>query len=166
MSHFIVIIVTNFSLIWLVFLCSNDFWIFFSVCFRRKELYGGERGNQLMILTFVVFFTISYCRYLFFLTKLNVFLFRKGSKIVDFYSSSSVTFLAATLWTYSTSAAIKCWCQAAWQHSVDFPSHSSIDGDVMWDTYCIFFGILHSIFQFKIFVISKKVGSCQIAGHF
>lgn len=27
--------------------------------------------------------------------------------------------------------AIKCWCQAAWQHSVDFPSHSSIDGDVM-----------------------------------
>ncbi|GLT34321.1 hypothetical protein SLA2020_088420 [Shorea laevis] len=27
--------------------------------------------------------------------------------------------------------AFKCWCQAAWQYSVDFPSHSPLDGDVM-----------------------------------
>ncbi|XP_028777131.1 protein SHOOT GRAVITROPISM 6 isoform X2 [Neltuma alba] len=27
--------------------------------------------------------------------------------------------------------AFKCWCQAAWQYSVDFPSHSPLDGDIM-----------------------------------
>ncbi|KAL5740899.1 hypothetical protein ACOSQ2_030079 [Xanthoceras sorbifolium] len=27
--------------------------------------------------------------------------------------------------------AFKCWCQAAWQYSVDFPSHSFLDGDIM-----------------------------------
>ncbi|XP_054795410.1 protein SHOOT GRAVITROPISM 6-like [Prosopis cineraria] len=27
--------------------------------------------------------------------------------------------------------AFKCWCQAAWQYNVDFPSHSPLDGDVM-----------------------------------
>ncbi|XP_073221884.1 protein SHOOT GRAVITROPISM 6-like isoform X3 [Cicer arietinum] len=27
--------------------------------------------------------------------------------------------------------AFKCWCQAAWQYSIDFPSHFPLDGDVM-----------------------------------
>ncbi|KAI4300360.1 hypothetical protein L6164_033748 [Bauhinia variegata] len=27
--------------------------------------------------------------------------------------------------------AFKCWCQAAWQYNMDFPSHSFLDGDVM-----------------------------------
>ncbi|KAK1562913.1 hypothetical protein Q3G72_018949 [Acer saccharum] len=27
--------------------------------------------------------------------------------------------------------AFKCWCQAAWLYSVDFPSHSFLDGDIM-----------------------------------
>ncbi|KAI9086376.1 hypothetical protein K1719_031830 [Acacia pycnantha] len=27
--------------------------------------------------------------------------------------------------------AFKCWCQAAWQFSMDFPSHSPLDGDIM-----------------------------------
>lgn len=27
--------------------------------------------------------------------------------------------------------AFKCWCQAAWQYSMDFPSHSFLDGDIM-----------------------------------
>ncbi|TKY62093.1 SHOOT GRAVITROPISM 6 protein [Spatholobus suberectus] len=27
--------------------------------------------------------------------------------------------------------AFKCWCQAAWQYSIDFPSHFPQDGDVM-----------------------------------
>ncbi|KAM6568771.1 hypothetical protein CsatB_016756 [Cannabis sativa] len=27
--------------------------------------------------------------------------------------------------------AFKCWCQAVWQYSMDFPSHSPLDGDVM-----------------------------------
>ncbi|KAJ0027548.1 hypothetical protein Pint_35765 [Pistacia integerrima] len=27
--------------------------------------------------------------------------------------------------------AFKCWCQAAWQYSLDFPSHSFLDGDIM-----------------------------------
>jgi len=28
-------------------------------------------------------------------------------------------------------AAFKCWCQASWQYSIDFPSHFPQDGDVM-----------------------------------
>jgi hypothetical protein len=28
-------------------------------------------------------------------------------------------------------SAFKCWCQAAWQYSTDFPSHLPQDGDVM-----------------------------------
>lgn len=27
--------------------------------------------------------------------------------------------------------AFKCWCQAAWQYSIDFPSQFLQDGDVM-----------------------------------
>ncbi|POO01805.1 Coatomer beta subunit [Trema orientale] len=27
--------------------------------------------------------------------------------------------------------AFKCWCQAVWQYSMDFPTHSPLDGDVM-----------------------------------
>lgn len=27
--------------------------------------------------------------------------------------------------------AFKCWCQAAWQYSMDFPSHCFLDGDIM-----------------------------------
>lgn len=39
-------------------------------------------------------------------------------------------------------AAFKCWCQAAWQYSIDFPSHFPLDGDVMWDQYIVFYFIL------------------------
>ncbi|KAF5473711.1 hypothetical protein F2P56_005682 [Juglans regia] len=35
--------------------------------------------------------------------------------------------------------AFKCWCQAVWQYSVDFPLHSLLDGDVM--------SFLHSAFE-------------------
>ena len=28
-------------------------------------------------------------------------------------------------------SAFKCWCQAAWQYSTDFPSNLPQDGDVM-----------------------------------
>lgn len=35
----------------------------------------------------------------------------------------------------SSVPAFKCWCQAVWQYSVDFPLHSLLDGDVMWDQF-------------------------------
>ena len=28
-------------------------------------------------------------------------------------------------------SAFKCWCQAVWQYSMDFPSHLPLGGDIM-----------------------------------
>jgi hypothetical protein len=33
--------------------------------------------------------------------------------------------------------AFKCWCQAVWQYSVDFPSYTPLGGDVMWDQFVL-----------------------------
>lgn len=35
--------------------------------------------------------------------------------------------------------AFKCWCQAAGQYSLDFPSHSFLDGDILWAQYSVLF---------------------------
>ncbi|KAG2686382.1 hypothetical protein I3760_09G003000 [Carya illinoinensis] len=47
--------------------------------------------------------------------------------------------------------AFKCWCQAVWQYSVDFPLHSLLDGDVM--------SFLHSAFELllKVWAASRDL---------
>ncbi|KAG6693496.1 hypothetical protein I3842_09G003400 [Carya illinoinensis] len=47
--------------------------------------------------------------------------------------------------------AFKCWCQAVWQYSMDFPLHSLLDGDVM--------SFLHSAFELllKVWAASRDL---------
>ncbi|TQE07856.1 hypothetical protein C1H46_006505 [Malus baccata] len=47
--------------------------------------------------------------------------------------------------------AIKCWCQAVWQYSLDIPSHSPLDGDIM--------SFLNSVFELllKVWAASRDL---------
>ncbi|KAM3689336.1 hypothetical protein ACB098_09G040300 [Castanea mollissima] len=47
--------------------------------------------------------------------------------------------------------AFKCWCQAVWQYSVDFPSHSPLDGGVM--------SFLNSVFELllRVWAVSRDL---------
>ncbi|KAM2569015.1 hypothetical protein TB2_009175 [Malus domestica] len=47
--------------------------------------------------------------------------------------------------------AIKCWCQAVWQNSLDIPSHSPLDGDIM--------SFLNSVFELllKVWAASRDL---------
>ncbi|XP_050113389.1 protein SHOOT GRAVITROPISM 6-like [Malus sylvestris] len=47
--------------------------------------------------------------------------------------------------------AIKCWCQAVWQYSLDIPSHSPLDADIM--------SFLNSVFEFllKVWAASRDL---------
>nr|POE91853.1 protein shoot gravitropism 6 [Quercus suber] len=58
--------------------------------------------------------------------------------------------------------AFKCWCQAVWQYSVDFPSHSPLDGGVM--------SFLNSVFELllRVWAVSRdlkvRVSSVEALG--
>ncbi|GAU20349.1 hypothetical protein TSUD_338310 [Trifolium subterraneum] len=46
-------------------------------------------------------------------------------------TSSALQAMVQILAEFASSSPFKCWCQAAWQYSTDFPSHLPQDGDVM-----------------------------------
>ncbi|XP_050910531.1 protein SHOOT GRAVITROPISM 6 isoform X7 [Lathyrus oleraceus] len=45
--------------------------------------------------------------------------------------ANALIYVLITWWWGVGKKAFKCWCQAAWQYSTDFPSHLPQDGDVM-----------------------------------
>jgi len=69
--------------------------------------------------------------------------------------------LATSNICYSLSA-FKCWCQAVWQYSVDFPSHSPLDGGVMWDQFVVLL-VFFPLFPISYFqVVLSEVNICVL----